>query len=163
MRFYRIWALLSAMMFGIEVEAVPPVQGSVAEAFTVLEQGTRSGIERQGFEILRDAAALRELWQTHTTGILPAPPIPDVDFSNEMVIAAFAGTRSGGGYVLNVSGITVYSDRIEIDLSLTQPGPDCIVTQALTQPFVFAKTAQSLGKPMNFNLATATGDCAAKH
>jgi hypothetical protein len=105
---------------------------------------------------LWDAATLRKLWQEHTAGVSPAPPVPDVDFSKEMVIAAFAGTRNSGGYVLSISGINVYRDRIDIDLSLTQPGPDCMVTEALTQPFVFAKTAQSGDKPVNFNLATAS-------
>jgi len=94
-------------------------------------------------------------------GFSPAPPLPEVDFSKEMIIAAFAGIRNSGGYVLSISRITVYPDRIEIDLSLTQPGPDCMVTEALTQPFVFAKTAQSGDKAVNFNFATASRGCGA--
>jgi len=78
-----------------------------------------------------------------------------------MVIAAFAGTRNSSGYVLSISGIRLYLDRIEIDLLLTQPGSDCMVTEALTQPFVFAKTAQSGDKAVNFNLATASRGCGA--
>lgn len=161
MKLYWILALLPAMIFVVDVVAAPVDQGSAAGAFTVLLQGVHSSIEGQRFETLRDAAALRKLWQAHTTGVSPSPPVPDVDFSEEMIIAAFAGTRKSGGFVLSVSRITEYPDRIEIDLSLTQPGPDCMVTEALTQPFVFAKTAQSGDKPVNFNLATATGGCGA--
>ena len=161
MNLYRFWALLPMIIFGGCVVATPADQVSRIAAFTVLAQGTQSGIERQRFETLRDAAALRKLWQAHNAGVSPTPPVPEVDFSKEMVIAAFAGTRKSGGYVLSVSRITVYPDRIEIDLSLTQPGSDCMVTEALTQPFVFAKTAQSGDKPVNFNLATASRGCGA--
>jgi len=161
MKLYRILALLPAMIFMVDVVAVPVDQGFAAGAFTVLAQGTQSGIERQRFETLRDAAALRKLWQAHTTTVSPSPPVLNVDFSKEMVIAAFAGIRNNGGYVLSVSKINVYRDRIEIDFSLTQPGSDCMVTEALTQPFVFVKTAQSGDKPVNFNLATATKGCGA--
>ena len=161
MKLYRILALLPAMIFGVGVVAAWDGQGFAAGAFTVLAQGTQSGIERQRFETLRDAAALRKLWQAHNAGVSPTPPVPDVDFSKEMIIAAFAGTRNSGGYVLSISGITVYPDRIEIDLSLTQPGSDCMVTEALTQPFVFAKTAQSGDKAVNFNLAKASRGCGA--
>ena len=161
MKLYRIWTLLPAMIFGVGVVAAWDGQGFAAGAFTVLAQGTQSGIERQRFETLRDSAALRKLWQAHTAGVSPAPPVPDVDFSKEMAIADFSGTRNSGGYVLSISKITVYPDRVEIDLSLTQPGSDCMVTDALTQPFVFVKTAQSGDKPVNFNLATATKGCGA--
>jgi hypothetical protein len=161
MNLYRIWTLLPTIIFGVGVVAAWAGQGFVAGAFTVLAQGTQSGIERQRFETLRDAATLLKLWKAHTAGVSPAPPLPDVDFSKEMVIAAFAGTRNSGGYALSVSRISVYPDRIEIDLSLTQPGSDCMVTEALTQPFVFAKTGQSGDKPVNFNLAKATDGCGA--
>ena len=159
MKLYRILALLPTMIFGVGFEAAWAEQGFAAGAFTVLAQGTQSGIERQRFETLRDTVALRKLWQAHTAGVSSTPPVPDVDFSKEMVIAAFAGTRNNGGYILSISRITVYPDRVEIDLSLTQPGSDCMVTEALTQPFVFVKTAQSGDKPVNFNLATATKGC----
>jgi len=161
MKLYRILTLLPTMIFGVGVISAWAEQGFAASAFTVLAQGTQSGIERQRFETLRDAAALLKLWKAHTAGVSPAPPVPEVDFSKEMVIAAFAGTRKSGGYVLSVSRITVYPDRIEIDLSLIQPVPDCMVTKALTQPFVFAKTGQSGDKPVNFNLAKAIDGCGA--
>jgi len=161
MKLYRILALLPTMIFGVGFVAAWAEQGFAAGAFTVLAQGTQSGIERQRFETLRDTVALRKLWQAHTAGVSPAPPLPDVDFSKEMVIAAFAGTRNNGGYIMSISRITEYPDRIEIDLSLTQPGSDCMVTEALTQPFVFVKTAQLGDKPVNFNLATAIEGCGA--
>jgi hypothetical protein len=155
MKLYRILTSLPTMIFGVGVVSAWAEQGFAAGAFTVLAQGTQSGIERQRFE------TLRKLWQAHTATVSPSPPVPDVDFSKEMVIAAFAGTRNSGGYVLSISGIRVYPDRIEIDLSLTQPCSDCMVTGAMTQLFVFAKTAQSGDKGVNFNLATASRGCGA--
>ena len=120
MKLYRILTLLPTMIFGVGVISAWAEQGFAASAFTVLAQGTQSGIERQRFETLRDAAALRKLWQAHNAGVSPTPPVPDVDFSKEMVIAAFAGTRNSGGYALSVSRITVYPDRVEIDLLFRQ-------------------------------------------
>jgi hypothetical protein len=126
--------------------------------FAVLEQGTHSGIQTKRFETIKDNSAFRSLWLAHTTGTSPAPPMPELDFSKEMVIAAFVGMKNTGGYILNISGIESKNERLEVNLLLRQPSPDCIVPETLTQPYVMVKTIKSSLVPQ-FNLSTTTSSC----
>ncbi len=140
------------------VSLAAPAEKALPDVFMVLEQGTHSGIAAQRFDTVRDQAALRSLWREHRAGASPAPPMPEVDFSKEMVVAAFAGQKNTGGYQLNLTGLDRRGGRIDISLSLTQPGPDCLVAQALTQPFVIVRIPHS-NKPVNFRLSAKTFSC----
>jgi len=151
---------LLACLIPLSTLATPGLAAAAEKAptaiFRVLEQGSHSGVDSQRFDTIRDKTALRSLWQTH--GKSASPPLPEVDFSKEMVIAAFAGQKNTGGYQLNLTGLDRRRGHIDISLSLTQPGPDCIVTQALTQPYVIVRIARSK-QPVNFRLATKTFSC----
>ena len=159
MKLYWIPALLPAIICGTNTVLAQENQILQLATFTVIAQGNESHIEQQHFQILRDNAALQKLWDSHLEGVSPKPAAPDVNFPNEMIIAAFAGTKNTGGYVLNVTGINAYPDRVQIDLSLIKPGDHCMVSTTLTQPFVLVKTAQLSDKPVSFNLQLKSKNC----
>jgi hypothetical protein len=162
MKLHWLFALLSLMISGTQTLAF--AQGNLppkSEAFTMLAQGNESGIEQQHFEIIKDAVAFQKLWDLNFQTVSPKPPTPKVDFSNEMVIAAFAGTKNTGGFELKLTKINNYSDSLQIDLSLLAPDGDCMVSGALTQPFVFVKTIKFTDKPVHFNLELKTHACGA--
>lgn len=135
-----------------------PAQAEHTLSFLVMEQGVHSGISTQRFETIRDPASLQALWKFHRAGLPTAPAVPEVDFSKEMLIAAFAGQKSSGGYQLNITGLERRGKQTEVSLSLTQPGPDCIVAEALTQPYVIAKLSKTKG-PVSFKLSRKTFSC----
>jgi len=149
---------LAALAMAAGAAQAAPAEKAAPAIFMVLEQGSRSGVSIQQFGTIRDKASLRALWQQHGKGASPPQAMPEVDFSKEMVVAAFAGQKSTGGYQLNLTGLNRRGGQLSISFSLTQPGPDCIVTQALTQPYVIVKIAQS-NKPVNFQLAARTFSC----
>ena len=160
MKLHSLFTLLTLMISGTQTVAF--AQGNLPtklEAFTILAQGNESGIEQQRFETIKDAVAFQKLWDLNFQTVSPKPPTPKVDFSNEMVIAAFAGTKSNGGYELKLTKINNYSDSLLINLSLLAPDGDCMVSGALTQPFVFVKTLKSTDKPAHFNLELKTHAC----
>lgn len=126
--------------------------------YTVLEQGLYSGVQTQRFETIRDEAGLRSLWQVHVKNLSSPTDLPDVDFSKEMVIVAFAGQKNSGGYQLNITGFQRHDGHIKVSLSLTQPGPDCLVTEAATQPYVIVKAKQS-SEPVSFQVSSKTFSC----
>ncbi|MEI6267613.1 MAG: protease complex subunit PrcB family protein [Methylococcaceae bacterium] len=159
MKLYWIPALLPVIIYSTNTVLAQGNQIPQSETFTVLAQGNDSHIEQQQFQILRDNATLQKVWDAHLEGISPKPAAPDVNFSKEMIIAAFSGTKNTGGYLLNITGINVYPDRVQIDLSLIKPGDNCMVSTALTQPFVLAKTAQLSDKPVSFNLQLKAKNC----
>jgi hypothetical protein len=162
MKIHWHFALLSLLISG--TQALAFAQGNLppkSEAFTILAQGNESGIEQQRFETIKDAVAFQKLWDLNFQTVSPKPPTPKVDFSNEMVIAAFAGTKSTGGYELTLTKINNYSDSVQIDLSLLAPDGDCMVSGALTQPFLFVKSIKFTDKPVHFNLELKTHACGA--
>ncbi|UZR30236.1 protease complex subunit PrcB family protein [Methylococcus mesophilus] len=126
--------------------------------FTVLVQGTQSGIEDERTAVILDEAAFRSLWASHGAGSIPAPSLPQLDFSGEMVIAAFAGAKNSGGYRLGIAGIEEKDRRIQVSLVLSRPGAGCMTAQVLTQPHVWAKIRRS-SLPVEFRTSTVDMSC----
>lgn len=60
---------------------------------------------------------------------------PVVDFSQEYVIAVFAGKQPTGGHSIAVAAVVDALNTRTVDVTLTKPGEGCIVTQALTNPY----------------------------
>lgn len=139
--------------------AASPGSGAGPIPFTVLAQGSQSGIEDERTVVLLDEAAFRSLWASHGAGSVPAPSPPQVDFSGEMVIAAFAGAKNSGGYRLGIAGIEEKDRRIQVSLVLDRPGAGCMTAQVLTQPYVWAKIRRS-ALPVEFRTSTVDMSCA---
>jgi hypothetical protein len=53
-------------------------------------------------------------------------------------LAAYWGEKPTGGYSLSVRSARLEGERVSVQLSLKEPPPDAIVTQALTYPFTVA-------------------------
>lgn len=126
--------------------------------FTVLQQGTISAIDQERFEVIRNKPTFKSLWKQHNAAISPPPPLPNVDFSKDMVIAVFSGNKNTGGYVLNFDALENRGDRLEAILTLSQPGNQCMVAQVITAPFVIVKTRRtSLDVSVKLNTRTVDG------
>lgn len=65
--------------------AAPPLP------FSTISIGDRSGVSTPGQVVIRNATEWRRLWAKHAAGTAPPAALPRVDFSQEMVIAVFAG------------------------------------------------------------------------
>jgi hypothetical protein len=57
-----------------------------------------------------------------------------VDFQNEIVVAAAAGSRPTGGYTITMARAIRQQDSLLVEVVLSVPSPECRATQALTQP-----------------------------
>ena len=74
----------------VEVLLYLPKESGSVQFFTLVVE-SNSAIHEAQNAVIRDEAALAKLWAEHTRG-MPAPPaMPKVDFSRDMVLAAFAG------------------------------------------------------------------------
>ncbi len=67
------------------------------------------------------------------------PPVVPPDFSREMAIVIFAGTKSSGGYSLSIDSI-ICNANTRIYYRITPP--DGIATSVLTQPCIVAAAAR---------------------
>jgi hypothetical protein len=60
-----------------------------------------------GRRVVRDSTAWRRVWEEAYSGISPAPPLPEVDFSRDMVLAvAFGSVRVEDGTTIDSVGIS---------------------------------------------------------
>ncbi len=66
---------------------------------------------------------------------------PSVDFNKSWVAFYGAGMKTSGGYVASIPSVSrsLSGKTIKITTSLSSPGPDCMVTMAITNPHVFVK------------------------
>lgn len=110
--------------------------GSSELQFSTVAQGTHSGAGAEELQVLKieSQAEWEALWSQHTVIVLPAPPLPVVDFSEEMVIAAFDQRRPTSGYEIEITSIRAKrSLTVRVERSL--PGKRCGSYPVMTQPF----------------------------
>ncbi len=132
--------------------------GAADAPLRTLDQGGSTGVLSQRFEVIRDPASLDALWRQHTTVMSPPPPLPHIDFERDMVIAAFLGQKASGGVELQISKLDNVGGALTAHLSLTNPGKDCIVTQAFSQPYHIVVTPRH-EQVIRFQVNTLTTDC----
>lgn len=62
-------------------------------------------------------------------------------------LAVFWGEKTTGGYSIEIQSVRVEGDRTAVRLSLKEPPPDAMLTQALTYPYAVAVVrGESLGE-----------------
>jgi len=54
--------------------------------------------------------------------------------TGRVMIAAFQGQQSTGGYSVHITGVERRGDQLLVRATFTRPGPDAFVTQVLTSP-----------------------------
>jgi hypothetical protein len=121
--------LLVASVFSIGTESAPM-------EFTTLARGATSQIEAPRTVVVRTATEWAVLWKQHAGDGKP----PAVQFTRSMVIGVFAGTRPTAGYAVEISQIETRDGGLLVTYRERQPGPDDMVTQALTAPFHIVRT-----------------------
>ena len=157
-----LWAAVLAISPVGAEERDDAGESSLAVPFTVLEEGTRSGVLSQRFEVIRDEESLIQLWLGHTALASPPPEAPVVDFEQEQVIAVFLGSQPTGGYRIEVTSIEEALDSLVVNVKATFPGPSCTVTLAETRPYQLVLLPQMSGNPIvAFQTAVAREDCPA--
>lgn len=106
----------------------------------VMARGNQAlGFESASYQLLTNEAQLLALWSRAHSSQLTVPPLPRVDFQRETVVALFVGTRSTGGYSVDVSSVTEENGELYLDVVFGSPGAGAITTQALTSPWVMVR------------------------
>jgi hypothetical protein len=117
-----------------------------------------SGISEARNFVIRDAAGWNDLWQRIYATQTPVPPMPDVDFNTQMVVASSIGGRPSGGYEVLLTGAAHDTGGLVIAVRATSPGAHCFVTLAFTQPIDIARLAKT-GGDVRFEQTQQTVDC----
>lgn len=126
------------------------VRRNTVVPFTTIDQGAYSGYRYGDPSFAGEARAVttdvawQQAWADHTSNVLPPPALPVTDFTQEAVLCAWQGYCSTGGYAIEVSKV-LRNWRGETEVTLTRQVPGGIVTQAITNPFHFVRTARITG------------------
>ncbi len=129
-----------AMEGELVVCAAPPCEDPF-EMETIARGGT-GGVTEERYEVIRDGERFRAVWQALHRNQLEPPTPPEIDFGEQIVVAAFLGRRPTGGYGVEISAICwdETTDSAVIRVARRKPDPDAMVTQALTAPFHLVRT-----------------------
>lgn len=101
-------------------------------------QGSYAFTDRENL-VLTDAAAFESLWVQLHAHTEPAPPVPSVDFSEEVVIGVFLGLRSSGGYAVEIQQVGSSRGVVGVHVEERAPGSDCVTTSVMTSPYHLVK------------------------
>ena len=109
-------------------------------------------------QVVRDQATWQSLWTKMSSNHVPAPALPAVDFSADMVIVAAVGVKPSGGFRVSVGSAREDSGAITVEVTMTSPGPNCIVSGILTSPVAVAKVPMRTGT-VKFNVTRRVNNC----
>jgi hypothetical protein len=96
-----------------------------------IEKGDQSNIDDARQVLLRSEAELRQLWKQHS----PDRPMPKVDFSREMVVGVFMGSRPNAGFSTAIVSATAAKGALMVRYTETRPPAGSITAQILTFPY----------------------------
>lgn len=110
-------------------------QAAVEVPFALITNGLQSKVSERVNYLIQSEAGLQELWKLIEAEGQP----PEVDFTQEAVIAVFAGERPTAGHSVAVSKVEDMGDSRVVTISLIQPAPDCVTAQMVTMPYEILK------------------------
>lgn len=96
-----------------------------------IEKGDQSNVEDATQVLVRTDAEWTALWNRHN----PDKPKPKVDFSKEMVVGLFMGSRPNAGYSTAVTMTTAANGTLIVKYAETVPARGAITAQILTFPY----------------------------
>lgn len=89
-----------------------------------------SAIDSARQVVARTAAEFDTLWKAHA----PGRPAPSVDFSKNMVIGVFLGSRPSSGFGVEIVSVQREGDALVVRYTERRPGRDTMSAQIMTAP-----------------------------
>lgn len=111
-----------------------------------------------GQQLVRDQPAWESLWKRLNANASPAPAVPPIDFTKDMLVVAGMGMKGHGGYKIAVSAATEEAGKITIEITETSPGPRCMNAMMMTSPVIVAKLPRRTGD-VTFDVVRKVVDC----
>jgi hypothetical protein len=120
--------------------ALAPMPENVREVYD-----SNSGYEEPTRLVVRSQEEWTRVWATLVARQSPTPPLPEVDFGTEMLLVAAMGTRNTGGYTIDIPTAVTRDGTLTAKVREESPGPNCILTQAVTTPAVVVRALRHDG------------------
>jgi hypothetical protein len=118
-----------------------------APGVRTIEKGDQSNVDDARQVLVRTDAEWTKLWQQHA----PDHARPAIDFSKEMVVAVFMGSRSSAGFSTTITSVTTASGTLIVRYKETTPGPGTVSAQILTFPYHFVAIPKAAVTDVKFD------------
>jgi hypothetical protein len=130
--------------------AKPPMTTTMtkttADAPRTIEKGDQSNVDDAKQVLVRTEAEWTRLWQQHN----PDRPKPAVDFSKEMVVGVFMGSRPNAGFSTAITSAMAANGALIVHYNETMPGPGAVTAQILTFPYHLVAIGKADVKDVKF-------------
>jgi hypothetical protein len=113
--------MASLLMVVVQAAALPLVTVSKSDS---------SSVDEPQQVVVRNMDAWNVLWKSHTN----APTVPRVDFTKDMVVAVFLGTRPSAGFSVEILRARRDGGELVIEYAESRPAPGGVAAQLLTAP-----------------------------
>jgi protease stability complex PrcB-like protein len=133
-------------MIAVLLTAIMMLQPASGAPRTI-EKGDQSNVDDARQVLVRSEAEWTKLWQQHA----PDHPRPAVDFSKEMVVAVFMGSRPTAGFSTTVTSVTTANGALLVRYKETTPGPGTVSAQILTFPYHFVAIPKAAVTDVKFD------------
>jgi PrcB C-terminal len=102
-----------------------------ADAVTTIDKGDQSNIDLAKQVVLRTDAEWNALWTTHGGDRKK----PAVDFSRDMVVGVFMGSRPSAGYTISIVSTFQKDGQMLVRYEEKAPAKGTLAAQILTAPY----------------------------
>ena len=120
--------------------ATPTPNNAISfQTFLIGQNSGLRGNEPAAFKI-ETQAQWAELWSTHQSNVFPTTAPPAFSFEGQTLIAVFDREQPTGGFAIEIQALRSDDTAGIIEAVRSIPGANCLVTQALTQPFHIVST-----------------------
>lgn len=109
--------------------------------FRLLDRGDQSSMDDGREAVARSAAEFSALWRLHAAD----RPQPKVDFSRDMVVAVFLGSRPSAGFAIDILGTKDEGGALVVQYRETRPAKGLITAQMLTSAYAIAAVPRREG------------------
>lgn len=100
-------------------------------SFTSIAKGDVSGQQDARQVTVRTDAEWKALWKDHA----PTAKMPAVDFSRDMVVGIFLGSKPSTGHDVEIVGVRMQEQDLVVEYVQKQPGRGTMAAQMLTEPY----------------------------
>jgi len=119
---------------------------------TNVARGGVSDIQEPKEIVVKTAAEWQQLWRAHGAGQAP----PAVDFTTRMAVGVFLGSRTTGGFSVQITAAEVVDGTLVVRYTESTPGPGAMLAQVITAPFHLVSVEKFDG-PVRFEKRQKTG------
>lgn len=118
--------------------------------FETIDKGNWSNHSIKLDYVINNQQEWGELWNLTFSNRLPVPDVPNINSTENTVIASYFGWKKNTGYSIEITDVVEFISQINIRVGESSPGKYGIVSPTITHPYHIIKT-KKITKTVFFN------------